>query len=90
MFVIKKRQKYDGQFVKKIVSCKKQIMKYNANKKKNENKEIKNTRHGKYLKKEIFVIILVSNGDVSFEVLSLNVLDQFILGFCHRVPNFNM
>ena len=40
--------------------------------------------------KEIFAVILVSNGDVFFKVPSLNVLDQSILGFCHSVPNLRI
>jgi hypothetical protein len=38
----------------------------------------KKKKQGRHLKKEIFVVILVSNGDVLFKVPTLNVLDQSI------------
>ena len=41
-----------------------------------------------HLIEELFAVILVSNRDVLFEILRSNVLDQFILGFSHSVPNF--
>ncbi len=40
-----------------------------------------------HLIKEFFAVILVSNGDELFKVLRSNVLDQFLLCFCHSVPN---
>ena len=41
-----------------------------------------------HLMKEIFAIILVSNGDILFEVTRANGLDKSFLGFLHSVPNF--
>ena len=68
------------------VSCKKQDIKYYT---KWRWKQINlETWQGRHFMKEIFSLILVSNGDVLFNVLNSNVIDQSILGFCHRVPNF--
>lgn len=36
---------------------------------------------------EIFVVILVDNGDELLEVPILNTFDQSIMDFCHSIPN---